>query len=132
MSTVEELLQFDKMMKEVENERRSVGDLNGVSPRTKDVPAIQSLSFTEEAGSSCCEGKRLPSEPTFDRDYYRRGGVECIDAIASAIRDRTGEEAFLIAQCIKYLWRVGKKGSDPKEDLGKCGWYLNRLQGLFV
>lgn len=61
--------------------------------------------------------------------HYTRGPVECIDAIEAATAGRTGMEAFLVGQCIKYLWRLGKKG-DPKLDLTKCSWYLKRLQKL--
>lgn len=61
-----------------------------------------------------------------DRDYYQ-GEIECIDAIAAAIQDLQGEEAFLTGQCLKYLWRWNEKHADPMEDLVKTQWYLRRL-----
>ena len=62
---------------------------------------------------------------TGDRAHYQ-GRIECADAIAVAIQDLQGEEAWLVGQCLKYLWRFRKKGQ-PAEDLLKCRWYLNRL-----
>lgn len=64
---------------------------------------------------------------TGDRDYYC-GKFECIDVIESVVADLQGNEAFLTAQCLKYLWRWKRKDAAKSlEDLIKCRWYLNRL-----
>lgn len=56
--------------------------------------------------------------------HYTAGGIECIDAIRSAL----GEDGF-IAYCrgnaIKYAWRSGLK-KEHAEDLRKAAWYLTR------
>lgn len=56
--------------------------------------------------------------------HYTQGGVETIDGIEAAL----GPEGFF-AHCrgcaLKYIWRAGLKG-DPKEDLRKAIWYLER------
>ena len=56
--------------------------------------------------------------------HYTVGGIECIDAIQSAL----GDEAF-VAYCrgnaMKYLWRTGRK-DDAVEDLEKAAWYCRR------
>jgi len=127
MSNVQELL---RQIKDEENERRSVVGAVGIPEGVGTVRDVETCPPQAETKEPCCQGQGRPND-TYDRDYYRRGGVECIEAISSAIRDRQGEEAFLIAQCIKYLWRVGRKGSDPVEDLGKTSWYLNRLTGIY-
>ena len=57
--------------------------------------------------------------------HYCAGGVECIDAIESAVTGLSGAEAVLTAQVIKYLWRWKKKNG--VEDLEKARWYLDRL-----
>tara|TARA_A100001011_G_scaffold388801_1_gene469146 strand:+ start:1441 stop:1662 length:222 start_codon:yes stop_codon:yes gene_type:complete len=57
--------------------------------------------------------------------HYRKGSVECIEAIKSAL---TKEEfkGYLKAAAIKYIWREDHKGKNI-EDLQKAVWYLNRL-----
>lgn len=57
--------------------------------------------------------------------HYTEGKVECIDAIEAAVTGLTGEEAVLVGQVIKYVWRWKKKNG--AEDLRKAQWYLNRL-----
>lgn len=56
--------------------------------------------------------------------YQSDNGVECIDAIRSAL----GSEAF-IAHCrataMKYIWRTGKK-DNAQQDIAKAVWYLQR------
>jgi len=57
--------------------------------------------------------------------HYKKGSVECIDAIKSAL---TKEEfkGYLKAAAIKYIWREDHKGSNI-QDLQKAVWYLNKL-----
>jgi hypothetical protein len=62
---------------------------------------------------------------TGDRDYYREGSIECIDAIKSAL-GQEGFIAFLRGQVIKYNWRLRGKGQ-AHEDSIKATWYQNRL-----
>lgn len=57
--------------------------------------------------------------------HYTRGGVECIDALASATAGLEGMDAVCTAAAIKYLWRW--KFKNGVEDLRKAQWYLNRL-----
>lgn len=57
--------------------------------------------------------------------HYNQGGIECIDAIKSAVQDLEGYEAFCTANAIKYLWRWKRKNG--KEDLKKAIWYINYL-----
>lgn len=57
--------------------------------------------------------------------YYRRGKIECIDAIKASM---TPDEfkGFLKGNVIKYLWRYQQKNGS--EDLRKANWYLERLE----
>ena len=59
--------------------------------------------------------------------HYTRGGIECIEALASATADLQGIEAVCTANAIKYLWRWKKKNG--VEDLKKARWYINRMIG---
>lgn len=59
--------------------------------------------------------------------HYRRGPIECIDAIASAVGDESdGFAAVLIGHVIRYAWRLGAKGSRI-ENARKLAWYAERL-----
>lgn len=67
------------------------------------------------------------SDPVNHPQHYTRGGVECIDAIAAAVQDLPGKEAWLVGQIIKYVWRY--KWKNGAEDLEKARFYLDRLIG---
>jgi len=56
-------------------------------------------------------------------NHYRKGNVECIDAIKSATGD--GYEYYLQGNIIKYMWRY--KHKNGLEDLQKAQWYLSEL-----
>jgi len=58
-------------------------------------------------------------------EHYRQGGVEAIEAIASATVGKTGIEAVCVANILKYLWRYEMKGGI--EDVRKAIWYANHL-----
>jgi len=55
--------------------------------------------------------------------HYRKGSVECIDAIKSATAD--GYQFYLQGNIIKYMWRFNHKNG--LEDLQKAQWYLSEL-----
>lgn len=57
--------------------------------------------------------------------HYKKGSVECIDAIRAATVGKSGFEGYLVGNCVKYLWRFEDKGG--VEDLKKAAWYLNKL-----
>ena len=52
--------------------------------------------------------------------YYKRGGIEAIDAIEA------WELGFNLGNTVKYIARCGKKSDKVVEDLKKAAWYLNR------
>jgi len=57
--------------------------------------------------------------------HYNKGGVQCIDAIASMQGD--GFKYYLQGSAVKYIWRHEHKGK-PIEDLDKAIWFLNKLK----
>jgi Protein of unknwon function (DUF3310). len=57
--------------------------------------------------------------------HYNQSGIECIDAIAAAVKGKSGIEAACVANVIKYLWRYELKNG--VEDVRKAQWYLDRL-----
>lgn len=57
--------------------------------------------------------------------HYKRGGVECINALQSVLTDEQFE-GFLHGNVFKYVFRANFKGR-KREDLEKASWYLDRL-----
>lgn len=57
--------------------------------------------------------------------YYKKGKVECIDALEAATENKTGIEAICTSNIIKYLWRYESK--NKIQDVEKAKWYLNKL-----
>ena len=57
--------------------------------------------------------------------HYTQSAIECIEAIAEAVKGLVGMEAMCIGNAIKYLWRWKLKGG--KEDLKKAVWYIQRI-----
>ena len=55
--------------------------------------------------------------------HYKRGGVECIEGIKASMTDEQFL-GYLKGNAIKYLWRLGLKGS---KDAEKAQWYINRI-----
>lgn len=70
--------------------------------------------------------KKYPGwKDNINPDHYKDGDIECIDAMEACA---TKEQfiGYLRLNAMKYLWRYGKKG-DPREQINKAQWYLNRL-----
>jgi hypothetical protein len=86
-----------------------------------DDPMDLDLTNTPPAGYE-------PSRPDMVNHppHYTAGGIECINAIQAML---TPEEwrGFLKGQILKYTWREKHKGG--KEDIGKAGFYLDKLKG---
>ena len=61
--------------------------------------------------------------------HYTSGSIETIDAIKAALSP-SEYRGFLKANCLKYIWREGKKSNKSKEDLLKAKWYLERLLSI--
>ena len=53
-------------------------------------------------------------------DYYKRGGIEAIDAIEA------WELGFNLGNVVKYIARCGRKSDNVLGDLKKAAWHLNR------
>ncbi len=57
--------------------------------------------------------------------YYQRAGIEAIDVVEAF------ELGFCLGNAIHYILRAGKKTPDPREDLRKARWMIEReLQRL--
>lgn len=60
--------------------------------------------------------------------HYNQGGVECIDAIESALGDDV--TAYYRGNIIKYLWRANHKGGT--QDIRKAQWYMDRMVAYLI
>lgn len=72
--------------------------------------------------------KSCSSDPVNKPSHYTSGSIECIDAIQASMSDEAFK-GFLKGNFIKYAWRMEKK-DNPKQDLEKAKWYLERLISL--
>jgi hypothetical protein len=64
-------------------------------------------------------------------DYYKRDGIECIEAIEAAVQPITDPSiAFAVGSTIKYMWRAFEKHQSPVPCLLKARWYLDRALRL--
>lgn len=66
------------------------------------------------------EHREAVNEAVNHPDYYKRGGVEAIDAIEA------WELGFNLGNVVKYIARAGRKTADSLQDLRKAAWYLDR------
>lgn len=59
--------------------------------------------------------------------HYTAGSIECIDALNAMVENWHDPVAAVMAwQAGKYIWRSPFKGN-PKEDIQKAKFYLDRL-----
>lgn len=68
------------------------------------------------------DAKPAPDMVNHPPHYQSDNGIECIDAIRSAL-GRDGFIAYCIGNSMKYQWR---EKADKLEDMRKAAWYLNR------
>lgn len=66
-----------------------------------------------------------PADMVNNPPHYNKGGIECIDAIASAVTGLSGEQASLTGHILRYVWRHPHKNG--VQDLKKAQWYITRL-----
>jgi hypothetical protein len=71
----------------------------------------------------------LTIKDSINPSHYTQGDIECIEAIEAAL-SKEEYQGYLRGQCLKYLWRLGMK-DDPNQELGKAGWYLERLMDTY-
>lgn len=108
----------------------SAGGKGVMNPTTGDILAI-AMWQDEETKKSSGKKKGRPkgkakAKPKSDSvnhpDHYAKGRkYEPIDVIVDWELD------FCLGSAVKYISRAGRKpGSDPKEDLRKAVWYLEK------
>ena len=63
-------------------------------------------------------------DPVNHPKHYKKGDIECIDAIKSCLGE--GFKYYLQGSAMKYLWRYEHKGKQV-EDLKKATWFIQQL-----
>ncbi len=122
-------------------ERRKVEELQSRTNDDKLARDVAAVATLEQKGYEWCGGALwkppigpvpdfiLKEQQAFDTvqrpAHYNQSGIECIDAIAAAVKGKSGIEAVLVGNVIKYLWRYELKGG--LESLLKAQWYLEKL-----
>lgn len=99
-----------------ENERCTKGhyadcvgnDYDGFEPKVEPAPIVKN-----------------PIRP----DYYKAGGVECIDAMVSEF-GVVAVSQFCLCNTFKYMWRYADKNGD--EDIEKAKYYMGKYKELLV
>jgi len=103
----------------------------GLGPRSDDPSLTINEWLSSVMPSEKPRSERLklsiPMSDPVNPEHYKKGGVECIDAIRSAL---TPDEwrGFLKGTAIAYLWRLGHKDA-PEQDARKTAWYVSWLAG---
>jgi hypothetical protein len=68
----------------------------------------------------------MTDDPVNHPPHYTQGGVECLDAIESALGP-DGFRAFCLGNAMKYIWRCQHKHKTPHSDIRKAIFYLERI-----
>ena len=92
-----------------------------------DLKRAQLLAEDLEAELDCLTGARASvdlAETVEHPAHYTAGGIECIDALESAL---TPDEfrGYCKGNIMKYVWRERHKGG--AESIAKARWYIERL-----
>jgi hypothetical protein len=71
--------------------------------------------------------KESPMSDPINPNHYKKGEIEAIDAIKSALTEDEWR-GFLKGTAIAYLWRLGHKDA-VEQDARKTLWYVSWLAG---
>ena len=77
-----------------------------------------------------CENCDCPDVDQINPPHYRKANGDIDDYICDIVRDLPGIEAYRVSQVFKYLSRYRQKHADPRTDIEKAKWHLNRLRNL--
>jgi hypothetical protein len=79
---------------------------------------------TSEWPNSATPSEKPKSDPV-NPSHYRKGEIECIDAIRSMLTEDEWR-GFLKGTSVAYLWRLGHKDA-VEQDARKTMWYVSWL-----
>ena len=79
-----------------------------------------------------CENCDCPDVDEINPAHYQKGSTETFDYIIDVVRELPGDEAAIVSNIIRYVSRYRLKHEDPRTDIEKARWYLNRLRNLLI
>ena len=83
------------------------------------------LRRTTSAWPSSATPNEKPKSDPVNPSHYRKGEIECIDAIRSMLTEDEWR-GFLKGTSVAYLWRLGHKDA-VEQDARKTLWYVSWL-----
>tara|TARA_R100000700_G_scaffold20517_1_gene27263 strand:+ start:5063 stop:5383 length:321 start_codon:yes stop_codon:yes gene_type:complete len=86
----------------------------------------------EGVATITCENCDCPDVDEINPAHYKKGSVETFDYIIDVVRDLPADEAYMVGNIIKYVSRYREKHPDPRTDIEKARWHLNRLRNLLI
>ena len=89
------------------------------------------LGYTQE-GSIATDCTECKTSDPINPPHYRKGDKEVFDYIIDVTRDLPGDEAVSVGHVIRYLSRYRDKHPNPRTDIDKAKWYLNKLRNLLI
>lgn len=67
------------------------------------------------------------NDPVKNPKHYANAGFMCEHCGKEVECIQVAEWlSFCLGNCIKYIWRAGRKTEDPIQDLLKSQWYISR------
>ena len=98
-----------------------------MSRKSHDNQGMMMIFHSETGGATIFNSQvgAISRKDPINPAHYKRGDIECIDALAAATANLKGIDAVCTANAIKYLWRWKEKNG--MEDLKKAHWYIERL-----
>lgn len=100
--------------------------LGSSSEDTIDLSSSSWLDFKSSVDFTFGEDVKIEKDFVNSPPHYG-GKVECIDAIEASLT-KEAFRGYLKGNIEKYIWRYENKNElNPKQDLEKAQWYLNRL-----
>ena len=79
-----------------------------------------------------CQECACPDVDEINPAHYKKGSTETFDYIIDVVRELPSDEAYMVGNIIKYVSRYRQKHPDPRTDIEKARWHLNRLRNLLI
>lgn len=86
---------------------------------------LRNTEYSNRDNKINLEGLILSDKDNINPSHYTQGKYETIDIILDRAEHLPGDQATLVGNIIKYLWRYDRKNG--VEDLNKSKWYLDKL-----
>jgi hypothetical protein len=90
------------------------------------------IAHQQGAITITCDVCASPESDEINPGYYKKNSTEVIDFAVDCCRDLPGDESIFVYNAIKYLARYREKHPNPRTDIEKAKWNINRLRNLLL